>query len=110
VPGVLGAVYFPPASIVPPAPPSWIDHVTPVFDVPLTVAVNVCDAPATTVALVVGDVIVTVVVVVGVKAGVAVELPPQAARSSMRKTEKIATKIRMAQTTEESCSFQAEHN
>lgn len=41
VPAVLGAVYSPALVIVPPV----VDHVTAVFDVPLTVAVNCCVPP-----------------------------------------------------------------
>ena len=47
VPAVLGAVYSPAVVIAPPV----VDHVIPVFDVPLTVAVNCCVAPVASVAV-----------------------------------------------------------
>jgi hypothetical protein len=46
VPAVEGAVYVPPLVIVPPALPSCTDHVTPWFELLLTVAEKVRVAPA----------------------------------------------------------------
>ena len=91
-------MYFPLASIVPPALPSCTDQTTPVLEVPDTVAENVWEAPAVTVAVVAEGVI---VIDGEVEGGVAVEEPPQAVSRSTRNTVKMATTMRMARTTTE---------
>jgi hypothetical protein len=47
---VTGALYVPPLTV--PQPASWTDQATAVLDVPVTDAVNVRDAPPTTLAVV----------------------------------------------------------